>query len=206
MSLRPRWARNSRAPRSLTLEQEARIGAVRRHPRLPLDDCLDALQATIPQLTRAARHRCLKRPGINHLPQITGATPPPPCQSSPIGSFHIDIAEVRTAAGKLQLLVAVDRPSTCADAELQTAAPKMIAAQFLRNLIAAGPYRLPTVLPEHGMQFTNRQRDPSAFQHIFDRVCNDYGLAHRLTNTTHPWTNGQVERMTRPLKEATVRK
>jgi hypothetical protein len=32
-----------------------------RHTLLPLDDCLYALQATIPHLTRSALHRCLQR-------------------------------------------------------------------------------------------------------------------------------------------------
>ena len=101
---------------------------------------------------------------------------------------------------------ATDRTSTCDYAELQTAAHKMIAAQFLRHLIAAEPYRLHTVLTDHGIQFTNRTRDRYAFHHIFGRVCQEYGIDHRLTNTNHPWTNGQVERMNRTLKEATVRK
>ncbi len=44
-----------KAPRStvLTLEEEAVIVAFRRHTLLPLDDGLDALQATIPLLTRS---------------------------------------------------------------------------------------------------------------------------------------------------------
>ena len=38
----------------LTLEQEAVIVAFRRHTLLPLDDCLYALQPTIPALTRSS--------------------------------------------------------------------------------------------------------------------------------------------------------
>src|SRR4051812_12653860 len=50
-------------PRSttLSLEEEAVVVAFRRHTLLPLDDCLYALQATIPHLTRSALHRCLQR-------------------------------------------------------------------------------------------------------------------------------------------------
>ena len=50
-------------PRStvLSLEEEAIIVAFRRYTLLPLDDCLYALQATIPHLTRSSLHRCLNR-------------------------------------------------------------------------------------------------------------------------------------------------
>ena len=41
--------------------------------------------------------------------------------------------------------------------------------------------------------------------HPFDRACRRYGIEHRLTKPNHPWTNGQVERMNRTIKVATVR-
>ncbi len=40
--------------------------------------------------------------------------------------------------------------------------------------------------------------------HMFDMCCRENGIEHRLTKPNHPWTNGQVERMNRTLKEATV--
>jgi hypothetical protein len=78
-------------PRStiLTLKQEALMVAFRKHILLPLDDCLYALQATIPYLTRSALHRCLKRHGINRLPDITGDKPQQKkFKAYPIGYFH----------------------------------------------------------------------------------------------------------------------
>ncbi len=45
----------------LSIEEEAIIVAFRRHTLLPLDDCLYALQPTIPHLTRSSLHRCLQR-------------------------------------------------------------------------------------------------------------------------------------------------
>lgn len=86
----------------LTIEEEAMIVAFRRHTLLPLDDCLYSLQATIPHLTRSSLHRCLQRHGISRLPEVTGDKPgKKKFKSYPIGYFHIDIAEVRTAEGKL---------------------------------------------------------------------------------------------------------
>jgi hypothetical protein len=191
----------------LSTEEEALIVAFRRHTLLPLDDCLYALQATIPHLTRSALHRCLKRHGINRLPEVAGDKPQKKkFKSYPIGYFHIDIAEVRTEEGKLRLFVAIDRASKFAYAELHTDADKTIAAQLLRNLLASVPYTIHTILTDNGIQFTNRERDRYAFAHIFDRVCREHGIEHRLTRVNHPWTDGQVERMNRTLKEATVKK
>ncbi len=42
--------------------------------------------------------------------------------------------------------------------------------------------------------------------HPFDRACQSHGIEHRLTKPNHPWTNGQVERMNRTIKEATVQR
>jgi len=49
-------------PRSTVLsgEEEAIVVAFRRHTLLSLDDCLYALQPTIPHLTRSSLHRCEK--------------------------------------------------------------------------------------------------------------------------------------------------
>ena len=103
-----------RQPRStvLPVEDEAAIVAFRRHTMLPLDDCLYALQPTIPHLTRSSLHRCLQRHGISRLPEVQGDKPVKKrFKSYPIGYFQIDIAEVQTAGGKLYLFVAIDRTS-----------------------------------------------------------------------------------------------
>src|SRR4029453_9446383 len=59
-----------RAPRStgLTAGEGAMAVSFRKHTLLPLDDCLYALQATIPHLTRSALHRCFQRHGVSRLP------------------------------------------------------------------------------------------------------------------------------------------
>jgi transposase InsO family protein len=196
-------------PRStvLTPEEEAIIVAFRRHTLLPLDDCLYGLQPTIPHLTRSSLHRCLQRHGISRLPEIEDDKPKRKRFASyPIGYFHVDLAEVRTAEGELRLFVAIDRTSKFAFVRLVGSAGKMEAAQFLRDLIGAVPYRIHTVLTDNGIQFTARKQDIYDIGHIFDRVCGENGIEHRLTKVNHPWTNGQVERMNRTLKDATVKR
>ena len=76
--------------------------AFRRYTPLPLDDCLYALQARIPHLTRSSLHRCLQRHGISRLPDVDGDKPiRAKFKAYPIGYFHADLAEVRTEQGKL---------------------------------------------------------------------------------------------------------
>ncbi|WP_408906246.1 hypothetical protein [Roseomonas rosulenta] len=65
----------------------------------------------MPHPTHSALHRWLKRHGVSRSPRPMAPSPPASASSAcPIGYFHIDIAEVRTEQGKLQLLVAIGSP------------------------------------------------------------------------------------------------
>ena len=93
---------------------------------------------------------CLQRHDISRLPEVDGDKPPKKkFKAYPLGYFHVDIAEVQTAEGKLYLFVAIDRTSKFAFVELHQKAGKMAAADFLRNLIAAVPYKLHIVLTDN---------------------------------------------------------
>ena len=190
----------------LSEAEEEAIVAFRKLAQLPLDDVLYSLKETMPHLTRSSLHRCLQRHGCSVLPkkQANTLADKKKFKQYTIGYFHIDIAEVRTAEGKLYLYVAIDRTSKFAYAELHKNQSKIIAAEFLRTLIKAVPYKIHKVLTDNGIQFTNHDQHKNAFTHIFKRVCNENNIDHRKTKVKHPWTNGQVERMNRTLKEATV--
>jgi transposase InsO family protein len=201
----------AKEPRStvLTVEEEAVVVAFRRHTLLPLDDCLYALQPTIPHLTRSSLHRCLQRHGISRLPQVEGeASPKRKFKAYPIGDFHIDIAEVRTAQGKLYLLVAIDRTSKFAFVELHEKVARRTAADFLRRLIAAVPYKVHTILTDNGTHFTTPGNTSSAapdiraaleagepvWAHAFEYACALNDIDHRLTKPKHPWTTDVIDK------------
>jgi transposase InsO family protein len=130
-----------------------------------------------------------------------------------IGYVHIDVCELRLAAGKLFLFLAIDRVSKFVHVAFFEANTKLNGAAFLRQVVAAFPYQVHTVPTDNGMAFAdlprNRGRHPEieAFfgGHIFDRVCGEHGIEHRLTRPYHPWMNGQAERMNRTVKEATIK-
>jgi hypothetical protein len=50
---------------TLSVEEESVIKVFCRHTLFPLDDCLYALQASTPHLTRSSMHSCLQRRGIS---------------------------------------------------------------------------------------------------------------------------------------------
>jgi transposase InsO family protein len=86
------------------------------------------------------------------------------------------------------------------------------------------PYKIHTVQTDNGTQFVDSlpideqaeaeaevywaaRGEPRIYRvHACDHACEQNGIEHRLTKPRHPWTNGQVERMNRTIKEATVRR
>ena len=164
------------------------------------------MQSSIPNLIRSILHRCLQRHGISRLPAVGEKPVRKKFAKYPIGYFHIDIAEVDTQEGRLYLFVGIDRTSKFAYAELPPNQMRDTACRFLRQLISFVPYRIHRILTDNGIQFTNRAKDKWAFMHLFDRLCQQHGIDHRLTKVNHPWTNRQVERMNRTIKEATLKR
>ena len=192
----------------LTPLEEAAAVAFRYKTLLPLDDCLYALQETIPSLSRSSLHRLFQRHGISQLPveEAPEGRQKKLFKDYPIGYFHVDFAEVRTEEGKHYLFVAIDRTSKLAMAELQPEATVARATDFWRRVIAATPYKINKVLTDNGVQFARLPHHSKAEPHLFTALCLANGIEHRHTKVAHPWTNGQVERLNRTLKDATVRR
>ncbi len=104
--------------------------------------------------------------------------------------------------------------------ELHRQAKRRTAGEFLRHLTEAIPYKIHTVLTDNGIRFTTPGAGGSAVPliveapakgepvaaHAFEYACAQPGIEHRLTKPKHPWTNGQVKRMSRTIKDATVRR
>ena len=212
-----------RPPKStvLSAEQEAVVIAFRRHTLLPLDDCLYALQATIPQLTDRRCTAVFSGTASPVFP-MSRATGPGGRSSSPIPSAtSISISQrgVRSRANSICWLQLTGPPSS--PSSNCTSEPRRRSQQdFLKALIEAVPYKIHTVPTDNGVHFTTPGNRCSAVAeiklalqqrelfraHAFEFACAKADIDHRLTKPKHPWTNGQVERMNRTLKEATVQR
>lgn len=185
---------------ALTVEEAAIIVAFRRHMLLPLDDRRYGLPPTIPHLTRSVLHRCLERHGISRLSEVDGDKPRKRRFARyAIGYAPIDLAEVGTAEGKLRLFVAIDRTSRFAFARWR-------APERWKPLSSYAPSSRPyptvfmpcastTASRSHHAAGISTTASPSSI------VCD-----RRLTKADHPWTEGQVERMNRTIKDATVQR
>src|SRR5260370_40853635 len=101
------------------------------------------------------------------------------------------------APSKVHMFLAIDRVSKFTYVELHPAATMLAGAAFLRNAIAAFPYKLHTILTDNGTPFADQPRyrsGPTARyrRHPFDRVCHHHAIAHKLTKPYPPSTNSQA--------------
>lgn len=198
------------ASAKLTLAEEAMVVEFRRRTMLPLDDMLGHLHGCLPQLSCSALHCCLVRHGISQISKNTNTAKRGKFAPTEMGYLHIDSSELRLERGKQHMFVTIDRVTKFTYAAFFDAVTKRNGATFLRQAIEAFPYRIHTVLTDNGAAFSEQPRYRSGATnrfggHIFDRVYHEHSIKHRLTKSYHPWTNGQVERMNRTIKEVTVK-
>jgi transposase InsO family protein len=193
------------------IEQKA-ICIFRKSTNHSLDDCFIALEKTIPNLSRSNLHRCLKRNGLSVLPSVDPTTisaNKKKFKTYEIGYLHIDITEVNLENNpKFYLFVAIDRVSKMVVARLYQNQTAENSIKFLNEVIELFPYKIHRILTDNGAQFTYelllKHLRPKRF-HPFDLLCKKHAIKHKLTKFRHPWTNGQVERMNRTIKDATTK-
>lgn len=193
----------------LSREEEEFLVRFRVVSQLSLDDMYIALKDEMPHLTRSNLHRCLKRHGVSRL-VVEGEEKrtKKEFKKYEIGYLHIDTAEIRCAEGKGYIFVAVDRTSKLAFAKIYHRKTKENACYFLQYVLKRIPYLVSKILTDNGTEFTDVARNKAQIikAHPFAQLCRHYKIEHRLTKVKHPWTNGQVERMNRTIKEATVKR
>jgi transposase InsO family protein len=100
---------------------------------------------------------------------------------------------------ELKLVTGIDDHSRyCVTASLvRRATGRTVCEVFIA---AMGRHGVPEeVLTDNGKQFTGRF-GPYHGEVLFDRICREHGIAHRLTRPRSPTTTGKVERLHRTLR------
>jgi transposase InsO family protein len=100
-------------------------------------------------------------------------------------------------AERSYLFVAIDRATRWVYFRIYPNQSQQSSADFLKKLKAASPIKIKTILTDNGTQFTDRftsRTKQATGEHVFDRLCASFDIAHRLIPPRHPQTNGMVER------------
>lgn len=180
----------------LTAEEEGIIVRFREHTLLPLDDCLYALQAQIPHLSRSALHRCLQRHGISRLAATPDGEAAMASEASPLGDLYIDRSLVRSRDGEHWLFNAIEQASKFVFVRMGTSGEGGDAADFLAMLATRGPFRIARVFTLDGEPFVADGGETD-----FGRACRALGIEHRLATSPDPWTRGRGARIGRILQD-----
>jgi len=120
----------------------------------------------------------------------------------PMQLWQLDIVGgIRLADGsELKLVTGLDDHSRfCVIATLVARATgRAVCEAFAAALVRFG---VPTeVLTDNGRQFTGRFGKPRPAEVLFDRICRENAITHRLTGVRSPTTTGKVERFHKTLR------
>jgi transposase-like protein len=201
---------NGRANTVLSPDEELVIKTTREKTWLPLDDLYDLLKPQIPKLSRSNLHRCLVHYGISRMPEsLNPKRKTGKFKVYEIGYLHIDITDFWLQKKRYSLFVAIDRISKLCIAEVYENKTMEAALDFLDYVFEFYPYKIHRILTDNGLQFTykalSKNKQPKLKRHPFTQKCQEKGIKHKLTQFFSPQTNGQVERMNKTLKDATIK-
>ena len=191
----------------LTETQESIIVMIRTTLLLPLDDLLVVIREfLLPDLSRSALDRCLRRHGVSNLKDLYPKDDNEPETKKTFkdyvpGYIHVDVKylpQMPDETHQKYLFVAIDRATRWVYLEILANKSAVNASGFLSRVIKEASFKVTKVLTDNGKEFTDRfcatgERDPTG-NHLFDKVCKKNEIEHRLIKPRKPQTNGMVER------------
>ena len=189
---RDRSSRPHKLPWKASEEERAVVCALRRATGFPLDDLTFVVRHFLPHHDRDNVYRILKAAGLSRRPApAKPETPASKFKEYELGFVHVDVKhlpKLRTSDGELRkrfLFVAIDRRSRSVHLAIRDDETEASAAAFLREALAAFPFRVTHLLTDRGSCFTADG---------FEKLCRELGVEHRKTRPYTPRTNGMVER------------
>lgn len=204
---------------TLTPDQEAIVVTLRTTLLLPTDDLLAITREFInPAVSRSGLGRCLRRHGVSNLRDLAPEESAEPVKKKSFkdyepGFIHIDIKylpQMPDETARRYLFVAIDRATRWVYMDIYADQTDSSSTDFLNKVRDACPIKIVKLLTDNGSQFTDRftsnkkdaegQRIPSG-KHVFDVLCGQFKIEHRLIPPRHPQTNGMVERFNGRISE-----
>jgi transposase InsO family protein len=204
---------------TLTPVQEAIVVELRTTLLLPTDDLLAVTREYInPDVSRAGLGRCLRRHGVSKLTDLVANETEAPGKKKTFkdyepGFIHIDIKylpQMPDETTRRYLFVAIDRATRWVFMEIYSDQTEGSSVDFLSKVRTACPVKIIKLLTDNGSQFTDRitskkkdldgNRVPTG-KHVFDCLCKQFDIEHRLIPPRHPQTNGMVERFNGRISE-----
>ncbi|ROQ90123.1 IS481 family transposase [Desulfosoma caldarium] len=200
---------------TLSAIQERVVVELRTTLLLPLDDLLAVTREFInPKVSRSGLHRCLRRHGVANLKELIPQEQGPnkavtkSFKDYEPGFVHVDVKylpQMPDETARKYLFVAIDRATRWVFFEIKADKSAASASSFLKNLVKKAPFKIVKVLTDNGKEFTDRfcatgSRRPTG-NHLFDQLCAQYNIQHRLIKPNHPQTNGMVERFNGRIHE-----
>jgi transposase InsO family protein len=189
-----RSSRPYRLPWRATAEERAIVCELRRVTGFPLDDLTFVIHHFLPHLNRDSIYRILRAEGLGRLPRRPVGQPGKgqgTFKAYDLGFVHIDVKhlpKLQTTDGESRkrfLFVAIDRCSRSVHLAVQADETEASAVAFLKQAVAAFPFRITHVLTDCGSCFTADG---------FEAACHKLRVEHRKTRPYTPQTNGMVER------------
>jgi transposase InsO family protein len=123
-------------------------------------------------------------------------------REAPMQLWQLDIVGgvLLEDGSELKLITGIDDHSRfCVSATVVARATgRAVCAAFAAALQRHGVPE--EVLSDNGRQFTGRFGKPRPAEVMFDRVCRENGITHRLTGVRSPTTTGKVERFHKTLR------
>lgn len=192
--------------------QEDLILFERRQFKKTIDEIFFTLEDKIPNLYPMKIYRCLRRYGLNVLPQefVDAERKIKKFRKYTVGYLHIDVLYApKINKKRWYLFTCIDRVSKIAFVWINTRKTKEMGARFLQKVLSFYPYKINYILTDNGFEFCYdalRKGKKTKKVHPFTGLCRTNRIEHRRIKFRHPWTNGMIERFNGKIKKNVLRK
>lgn len=197
---------------TLTQWQEDVILFERRQFKKTIEEIFFALEDKIPDLYPMKIYRCLRRYGLNILPQefVDAERKIRKFRKYTIGYLHIDVLYApKINKKRWYLFTCIDRVSKIAFVRISERKTKEMGTHFLKKVFLFYPYKINYILTDNGFEFCYDalpKGKKTKKTHPFTRLCRERKIEHRRIKFRHPWTNGMIERFNGKIKKNVLRK